>query len=175
MPMEQENLKRLAFALGGGALGAMLVRNQYDEAKKSRAEREDPEGVAWICELVRDLLEEWRPRFYGSEDEYTESLYRHLNRRIPDELEEGEEVDVELRPTTPYGVPDIVINDRLVLELKLDPDKGGRDRGIGQCAEYSCEWVTWIVVIGCPDHRIKAWEQLLEDKGLDGIEVVSFI
>jgi hypothetical protein len=31
---------------------------------------------------------------------------------------------------------------RLMLELKIDPDKGGRDRGIGQCADYSRESVT---------------------------------
>jgi hypothetical protein len=53
---------------------------------------------------------------------------------------------VELWPTTSCGVPDILINGQLVLyiyiELKIDPDKGGRHRGIGQCADYSREFVT---------------------------------
>jgi hypothetical protein len=83
-------------------------------------------------------------------------------------------VEVELWPTTPCGVPDILINDQLVLELKLAPDKGGRDRGIGQCADYSRAWVTWMVVIGSPAREIDALEELLAARGLDGIKIVSY-
>jgi hypothetical protein len=171
---EQEGLKRFAFALGGGALGALLVKNHFDEAKKSRAEIDDPEGVEWLCTLIEDLLENWTPRNYDTEDEYTEALYRYLNRRLPDELEEDDEVEVELWPTTSCGVPDILINGQLVLELKIDPDTGGRDRGIGQCADYSREFVTWMVIIGSPAWRMKELEELLVAKGLEGIKVVSF-
>ncbi|HYM04921.1 MAG TPA: hypothetical protein VEU11_00035 [Terriglobales bacterium] len=174
MPTEQETLKHFAFAVGGGTLGALLVKSHYDEAKKSRAEKEDPEGVEWICSLIDDLLEEWTPRSYETEDEYTKALYRYLNRRIPEELEEDDEVDVDLWPTTHCGVPDILINGQLVLELKLDPDKGGRDRGIGQCADYSREWLTWLVVIGSPAWRIQELEELLAARRLEGIKVVSF-
>ena len=81
---------------------------------------------------------------------------------------------MELWPTTSCGVPDILINGQLVLELKIDPDKGGRDRGIGQCADYSREFVTWIVIVGSPAWRIQELEELLLGKGLDGIRVVSF-
>jgi tetratricopeptide (TPR) repeat protein len=81
---------------------------------------------------------------------------------------------IDLRPTTSCGVPDILINGQLVLELKIDPDKGGRDRGIGQCADYSREFVTWMVIIGGPAWRIQELEDLLVSRGLDGIKVVSF-
>lgn len=62
MSTGQEGLKRFVFPLGGGALGAPLLKNHYDEAKKSRAEIEDPEGVEWLSRLIDDLLEEWTPR-----------------------------------------------------------------------------------------------------------------
>jgi len=174
MSAEQENLKRMAFALGGGAIGALLVQSRHDEAKKSRAERDDPEGVTWLCDLIGNLLDDWAPRSYDTEDEYTEALFRFLNRRIPKEIEEDDEVEVELWPTTHCGVPDILINDQLVLELKLEPDKGGRDRGIGQCADYSREWVTWMVIIGSPAREITNLEALLTARGLDGIKIISF-
>ena len=63
---------------------------------------------------------------------------------------------------------------QLVRRLVRDPDKGGRDRGIGQCADYSREFVTWMVIIGSPAWRIQELEELLLGKGLDGIRVVSF-
>src|SRR5579862_3294109 len=94
MSAEQENLKRMAFALGGGAIGALLVQSRHDEAKKSRAERDDPEGVAWLRDLIGHLLDDWTPRTYDTEDEYTEALFRFLNRRIPKEIEEDDEVEV---------------------------------------------------------------------------------
>jgi len=174
VPEEREGLKRFAFAIGGGALGALLVKTLYDDTKKSRAEKDDAEGVEWLCTLIGDLLEEWTPRSYSTEEEYTEALYRYLNRLLPDQLDEGEEIVVELRPTTAYGVPDILINDQLALELKFDPDKSGRDRGIGQCANYSREWATWMVIIGSRDRLIEDLERLLAARGLERIKVVSF-
>lgn len=44
MPGEDENLKRLACVVGGGALGAPLLRTHYDATRKSHAEKDDPEG-----------------------------------------------------------------------------------------------------------------------------------
>jgi hypothetical protein len=61
-----------------------------------------------------------------------------------------------------------------VLELKVDPEKTERDRLIGQCCDYSCNWVTWAVVIGMPESRVKELERLLEEKSLHYIEVIPF-
>ena len=47
------NLNHLAgAAILGGLVGAWWVKNQTDEAKRSRAEREDPEGVEEVCEEI---------------------------------------------------------------------------------------------------------------------------
>jgi hypothetical protein len=90
MPVDDEHFKRSACVVGGGALGALLLKTHYDEAKKSRAEKDDPEGVEWICDLIGELLEDWAPRGYDTEDEYTRDLCRYLKRTVPDELEEDD-------------------------------------------------------------------------------------
>jgi len=175
MPTDDENLKRLVCVLGGGALGALLLKNHYDEAKKSRAEKDDPEGVARICDLIGDLLEDWTPRGYDTEDEYTKALFRYLRRTVPEELDDGEpDVEIELWPDTSEGKPDLLIDDRLALELKVNPDKGERDRCIGQCGAYSREWLTWIILIDTPRHLVRDLEELLVAKSLNYIEVIPF-
>src|SRR5271168_4264780 len=167
MPLDQEDLKKLGCALAGGLVGAALLEHHRDEARKSRAEKDDPEGVEWLCNFIGDLLDDWEPRHHTTEDEYTEALYRYLNHELPGALEEGDpDVTVELRASTLYGIPDILINDSLVLELKVNPEKGERDRLIGQCCGYSREWVTWAIVIDMPRHRVRELEELLEAKSL---------
>src|SRR5580704_15518885 len=124
MPLDQEDLKRLGCALAGGLVGAALLEHHHDEGKRSHAEKSDPEGVEWLCDLIGDLLDDWVPRYYSTEDEYTEALYRYLNRELPDALDEDDpDVTVEMRASTLYGIPDILINDSLVLELKVNPEK----------------------------------------------------
>lgn len=175
MPLDQEDLKKLGCALAGGLVGAALLQHHHDEAKKSQAEKDDPEGVEWLCNLIAALLDDWEPRHYDREDKYTEALYRHLNRELPEALEEGDpDVTIEMRTSTLYGIPDILINDSLVLELKVNPEKGERDRLIGQCCGYSREWVTWAIVIDMPQHRVREIEELLEAKSLHYIEVIPF-
>lgn len=175
MPLDQEDLKKLGCALAGGLVGAALLQHRHDEVKKSQAEKDDPEGVEWLCNLIADLLDDWEPRHYDREDKYTEALYRYLNRELPEALEEGDpDVTIEMRTSTLYGIPDILINDSLVLELKVNPEKGERDRLIGQCCGYSREWVTWAIVIDMPQHRVRELEELLEAKSLHYIEVIPF-
>ena len=81
---------------------------------------------------------------------------------------------LELRTSTLFGIPDILINDRLVLELKVDPNKAERDRLIGQCCGYSREWVTWAIVIDMPDDCVQHLEEILEAKSLNYIHVIPF-
>ena len=173
MPSSEEQFKQLACILGGGALGAFLLKNHYDEARKSQVEKDDPAGVRWLCDLIGGVLEDWQPRGYDTEDQYAKALYRYLNREL-DEIDLEDPVDVELCPDTERGIPDILINDQLVLELKVNPNKAERDRLVGQCAGYSREWVTWAIVIDLPLHEVGELERLLAAKGLHYIEVISF-
>jgi hypothetical protein len=77
-----------------------------------------------------------------------------------------------MRRKTTRGLPDILIDDRLVLELKVEPKKTERDRLIGQCCDYSVEWVTWV--IDMPEDKVEAIRDLLDKKSLHYIDVIPF-
>jgi hypothetical protein len=163
----------LLWGAGGLLIGAWWVKNQADEAKKSQAEHDDPSGVARLCEELGPVLDEWEPESCNCEDDYTDDLYRYLCEEYIDDTDSSGD-EIELRPTTREGVPDILIDDRLAIEVKVDPGKTERDRLVGQCAGYSREWVTWIVLLDTPANKVGALEQLLADKGLGHILVFSF-
>ena len=56
MAEDRPKLDHLVWALGGLVTGAWWVKNQTDEAKKSRAEKDDPEGVDHVCQSVGPML-----------------------------------------------------------------------------------------------------------------------
>lgn len=176
MPFKPEDLRKAAIALTlGGIAGAAIVQSHHDEAKKSRAEKDDPEGTEWICNIVWDLLDDWEPPDMECEDDYTDHLFRYLRRAIGDVLEEDDPaVSLEMRTGTLHGIPDILIHDRLVLELKVSSKKSERDRLVGQCCEYSRGYVTWAIVIDWPEKRVNKLLDLLEAKALNYIEVIEF-
>ncbi len=159
----------------GGVAGAAIVQSHHDEAKKSQAEKEDPEGTEWICDIVWDLLDDWHPPDMGCEDDYTNHLFKFLRREIGKVLEEDDpDVLLEMRTGTSHGIPDILIHDRLVLELKVSSKKSERDRLVGQCCEYSRGYVTWAIVIDWPEERVEKLVDLLDAKCLNYIEVIEF-
>jgi hypothetical protein len=178
---QKVKLEHLLWAAGGLLTGAWWVKNQHDEAKKSRAEKDDPDGVKEVCNTFGPLLDEWEPEEFETEDDYVQDLFDYLvddtdETEDEDETEEEEETDfeIEMRPSTPEGQPDILIHDRLAIEVKVDLSKADRDRLIGQTAGYSREWVTWIVLINTSESRVGALERLLAAKGLEHILVFAF-
>jgi len=58
--------------------------------------------------------------------------------------------------------------------VKRNLNKAERDRLLGQCAGYSREWVTWVVLIDTPSHLVRELEELLAAKGLEHILVFAF-
>lgn len=86
----------------------------------------------------------------------------------------GRRIKVAKRVRTEFGIPDVRIDDRLVLELKVGPHEGEKDRLIGQCCKYSVEWVTWAVVIDMDEDKREELVELLERKSLHYIEVIPF-
>ncbi len=164
---KQTNWSHLACAIGGAVVGSWWARSQADEAKKSRAELDDPDGAEDVYTDIRDLLDGWEPDAEcETEDDFT--------RDLADYLEEYSHWEIEVYPNTYEGKPDIVIGDLLALELKLAPSKGERDRAIGQCAAYSRQWITWLVLIDASATEVGRVRDLLLDKGLEQIEVWRF-
>ncbi len=83
-------------------------------------------------------------------------------------------IKVQKRGRTNLGVPDVLIDDRLVLELKVGPHEGEKDRLIGQCCKYSVEWVTWAIVIDMDEGKCSELVEILAKKSLHYIEVIPF-
>ena len=164
---ESPSFSHFLCAAGGAIAGAWWVNNQIDESKRSRAEIDDPGLVEEVCNKVGRWLDSWEPQDYESEDGFVDDL--------ADWIEEHTDWEVEVHPSTSEGRPDILVADALALELKLNPSKTERDRCIGQCAGYSREWVTWIVVVGSRASAVGRMEQVLADKGLDRIPVWRFV
>jgi hypothetical protein len=88
MPIDDDWIRKLWPWLGGAAVGALLPESHYyDDKRKSRAEREDPDGCRELCATVSEILDRWEPPGFEYEDEYTEDLFDFLDeewRRHPD-------------------------------------------------------------------------------------------
>jgi hypothetical protein len=162
----ESDFRHLMWAAGGALAGAWWVRNQNEEAQKSRAERDNPELVEDVCTEVGEVLDEWEPDEFETEEDFVSDLAKYLNQETGLEVEEY--------PATREGRPDIVVEGVLALELKFKPSKGERDRSVGQCAAYSRSWVTWIVLIDSPLSAYEDLQRLLDDKGLERILIWDF-
>jgi hypothetical protein len=176
MPIDPIDARKVAVAMALGRIaGAAVIQSHHDQKRKSQAEKDDPEGVEWICELVWGLLDDWEPPDYEREDDYTDDLVQFLRDELSSERgDDGRRIGVTKRTKTYCGIPDILIDDRLVLELKVDPAETEKDRLVGQCCKYSQEWVTWAIVIDMPDERVDKLVALLDAKSLNYIEVIPF-
>jgi hypothetical protein len=177
MSFDPKEFRNFVIALGlGGLTGAAIIQSHHDEEAKSQAEREDPDGCEWLCDLIWDLLDDWEPEDFDSENEYTDDLVEYLRANLADveAPDDGRRIRVAKRLRTEFGIPDVCIDDRLVLELKLGPHEGEKDRLIGQCCKYSVEWVTWAIVIDMDEKKQDELVELLRKKSLHYIEVIPF-
>lgn len=177
MPFDPRDVRNLVIALGLGALGgATIVQSHHEEVAKSEAEKDDPEGCEWLCDLIWDLLNDWEPEECESEDDYTDDLVDYLRANLEGvgAPGDGRRIKVAKRVRTEIGIPDVRIDDRLVLELKVGPHEGEKDRLIGQCCKYSVEWVTWAIVVDMDEDKQEELVELLAKKSLNYIEVIPF-
>lgn len=75
-------LHHVLWGAGGLLAGVWWAKNQVDAAKKSRAERDDPGGVAAICGELGPVLDDWEPEDYDCEDDCTKRSLPVPLRRI---------------------------------------------------------------------------------------------
>ena len=159
--------KLIIAGIAGALIGSWWKVAQIEDAKKSRSEREDPDFVGEVCSEVGELLEDLE--FWDEIED--EDDFRDL---LADYLEKETDFDIEVAPSTQFGQPDILIGDAVALEVKKNPNKAEMDRCIGQCANYSREWMTWIILYDTPDLQINYLSDVLVSKGLDNIPIISF-
>lgn len=153
--------------IAGALLGSWWQNDQFRRAAMSRAENDDPDALEEAREEISELIEDFEiDGEVESEEEFHELLAEYLN--------EYSDFEVEVTPDTPHGKPDILIGGLLALEIKYQPKKTELDRLIGQCARYSREWDTWIILVDSPKSKVKDFEELLEDKGLGYIPILRY-
>ena len=176
MPFDPKDMRNVVVGLAlGGIAGAAIIQSHHDEKRKSQAEKDDPVGVEWICDLVWNLLDDWNPSDFEYEDEYTDDLAQFLRGKLRSEKgDDGRRISVIKRTRTAFGIPDVLVDDRLVLELKVNPSETEKDRLVGQCCKYSQEWVTWAIVIDMPEKKVERLLAVLDAKSLNYIEVIQF-
>lgn len=159
--------KWIIAGIAGAFLGAWWQNEQFKRAAMSRAENDDPETLEEAREEISELIEDFEIEGeVESEEEFHDLLAEYLD--------EHSEFEIEEAPDTPHGKPDILIGGLLALEIKYQPKKTEFDRLIGQCARYSREWDTWIILVNTPESRIRDFEELLEDKGLDYLPIIAY-
>lgn len=123
MAFDPGDAKKVAVVMAlGGIAGAAIVQSHHDEKRKSQAEKDDPEGVEWICDLVWDVLDDWEPAEYDREDDYTDDLVEFLRDELSDERgDDGRRISVTIECV---GVQNIDFHGpglRRTMRIDLDP------------------------------------------------------
>ena len=169
--MSDDNNSHIPKLMLAGVIGVLAgswwKSAKIAESKKSRAERDDPDFVNEVCSKTNELLNELEILDeMENEDDFRDVLAEYLTKYT--------DFEIEVTPDTLLGQPDILIGGVLALEVKYNPKKSEMDRCIGQCAGYSREWATWIILYDTPPSRINYISEVLVDKGLDNIPIISF-
>jgi hypothetical protein len=106
---DPKDARSFVVALGlGAAAGAAIIQSHHDEQAKSQAEKDDPSGCEWLCELIWNLLEDWESEDCETEDDYTDDLVEYLRDELRDvRTPDGDRrLTVEKRVRTEFGIPD---------------------------------------------------------------------
>lgn len=157
--------------LAGGVAGGLLTKAWMDhraaQETKSRAELEEPGLAKAVLEVLDQVFEQvsFRGEF-KSERHIMNGLARYLRNKT--------DLEVEVEPNSPFGIPDILLDGVVALELKKGLKKTEMDRCVGQAAGFSQRWFTVILVFDTPTSKVQRMEDLMADKGLGYIPVVHF-
>ncbi len=169
--MEQNNHNPILPILAGAAIGALAADFWQDhvdaENRKSRAEIEYPEAV----EGVFRILEKVGNRIRLDTSITDENTYR---RSMAMQLRFITRFDIEEEPSQFGMKPDILLDGLVAIELKLNPSKTELDRLVGQLVGYAREWATIICLINTPQSAVRRLRGLLEDGGLDHLEIWEY-
>ena len=92
--------------------------------------------------MIEELVRKWRPRGCATEKDYEKSLYEYLHKKL-------EAIQVTKQFAKGRIRADIVVGDRVIVELKNNLDSTAKyQRLVGQIAEYK-EWPGEIIVVLC--------------------------
>jgi len=169
--MSDDNKSHIPKLIIAGVIGVLAgswwKSAKIAESKKSRDERERSGFVNEVRSKINELLDELELLDeMENEDDFRDVLAEYLTKYT--------NFEIEVTPNTLIGQPDILIGGVLALEVKYNPNKSEMDRCIGQCAGYSREWVTWIILYDTPPSRINYISEVLSIKGWTIFQLFRF-
>jgi len=91
-----------------------------------------------FCDFLR-ALQSWSPKAHRSEYMFTDKLYRHLRKMLPEATVELEFPIGDIENGN-KGRADIVVNETILIEMKRGSNAGQIQRAKGQISQYSEIW-----------------------------------
>jgi len=148
--------------ISGAAVGATVSHFLQSDRPTQQTSFDWPQLSCDVIEQVTQILNQCEPdRTFSNENDFGNWLSDHLRERS--------DYRIETRPSTP--IPDILIENALAIELKVNPDKSERDRCVGQCVEYAQRWKTMVVLLDTPPSSANHLDTLLDLAGLEEVPV----
>ncbi len=117
-----------------------------------------------VIEQITQILDQCEPdQTFSGENDFGDWL--------SDYLRERSDYIIETRPSTP--IPDILVENTLAIELKINPNKSERDRCVSQCVRYihQQQWNTMVVVLDTLPSEVHDLDTLLDLVGLEEVPV----
>jgi len=117
-----------------------------------------------VVNQIAQIVDQCEPnRTFSSENDFGDWL--------SDYLRQHSDYEIETRPSSP--VPDILVENTLAIELKINPNKSERDRCVSQCVRYvyQQQWDTIVVLLDTPPSEVRDLDTLLDLVGLEEVPV----
>ncbi len=118
-----------------------------------------------VIEEITQILDQCQPdQTFSDENDFGNWLFDYLRERSDYRIETGR--------STEFGIPDIMIENALAIELKKElTEKSKQDRCVGQCIGYAQRWYTMLVLLDTPASEVHDLDSLLDLAGLEEIPI----
>jgi len=153
----------IAFAIGV-AVGAGVSQFLQTDSSTQPTTLNRLQPPNEVIEEITQILDQCEPdQAFSREDDFGNWL--------SDYLRERSDYRIETRPSAPK--PDVLVENTLAIELKINPDKSERDRCVSQCVRYvhQQQWDTMVVLLDTPASEVRDLDSLLDLAGLEEIPI----
>jgi len=154
----------IAFAIGiaVGAGVSQFLDTDSSTQPTSLSRLQPPNEV---IEEITQILDQCEPdQTFSNEDDFGNWLF--------DYLREHSDYTIEAGRSTEFGIPDILVENALAIELKKKlTEQSKQDRCVAQCIRYTQRWYTMLVLLDTPASEVHDLDTLLDLAGLADVPV----
>ena len=151
--------------VSGAAVGAAISHFLQTDSPAQQTSFDRLQPSRKVIEEITQILDQCEPdQIFSREDDFGDWLSNYLRERS--------EYRIETRPSTEFGIPDILVDNTLAIEVKKDlTKKSDQDGCVGQCIGYAQRWYTMLVLLDTPRRVIERLDTLLNRPGLEEIPI----